>query len=436
MKRLLAVLAIVALAAPSVAFGAEDPFRSQQWGLSIIGAPSAWARATGKGVKVAVIDTGVDLAHPDLVDRMGSGKDFVDEGTSPADEHGHGTVVAGIIAATAGNGVGVAGVAPEATILPVRALGADGRGDAEQVAGAIEWSVSAGAQVINLSLVAEGGAISGFGDLFRDRQVEDAISAAARAGVVVVIASGNDPAGGSSETSFQAQDEEVLVVGASTNTDRRAAYSNYGTGLDLLAPGGGSATDAGDGSCTVKNAIVSTWWDRVKKKSGYGASCGTSMATAFVSGVAALLIERGMSAREAAAKIRSSAQDLPPAGPDAQSGRGRLDAAAAVGARSAPAPAPKSSARVVLSVVVPIVPAPGGGGLPTPSERASRTPSHAPSTSTPSARKTPGGLAAPEPSSTDPVPVGVGVARLLAGAMAAAAALASMRVRRRLSTRT
>ncbi|MFP5224840.1 MAG: S8 family serine peptidase, partial [Actinomycetota bacterium] len=292
MKRALLALVAFSVSVPHTGFAAGDPLRSQQWGWQKIHSQAAWKKTKGGGVRVAVVDTGIDLEHPDLVDRLLPGRDFVEPGTNPQDRHGHGTLVAGIIGATADNSIGISGVAPEVRLIPVRALGADGRGDAGDVADAIDWSVQAGAEVINLSLVDESGGTTGIGGVFRDRRVENAISRAASKGIVIVIAAGNDDEGGNAQTSYDATDPGVIVVGASTRADRRAAYSNYGSGLDILAPGGGSASDPGESGCTVDNGIVSTWWSPGSSGPRYGASCGTSMATAFVSGVAAMLVER------------------------------------------------------------------------------------------------------------------------------------------------
>src|SRR5439155_22587671 len=115
-----------------------------------------------------------------------------------------------------------------------------------------------------------------------------AITNAASQGVLVAIAAGNDFAsGGSSTTSYKTSQGGVIVVGASTRSDKRAAYSNYGNGLDVLAPGGGSSSSPGVGSCQSNWPVVSTWWNKSTGDAAYGAGCGTSMATAHVSGIAA-----------------------------------------------------------------------------------------------------------------------------------------------------
>lgn len=318
---------ISALSGPAQA--APD-LRGAQWGLDLIDAERAWKVTQGAGVIVAVVDTGVDLKHPDLRKNLLDGYDFVDDDDAPMDEHGHGTLVAGIIAARR-DGSGVTGVAPRASILPVRALDEDGTGEPGVVARAISWSVERGADVVNLSLSVVPGS-SFAAQLYADRRVEDAIEAAAAKGVSVMIASGNDHEGGKADTSYDSDDPRVLVVGATTRADKRAAYSNYGPGLDVVAPGGGSATDpSGEGCKDQKRAVISTWWTS-GDGSVYGATCGTSMATAYASGVAALLASRGADAHGIASRMLASADDLGARGRDNKTGAGRLNAARALNA--------------------------------------------------------------------------------------------------------
>ncbi len=332
----MAFATFVLFCAPSIAQGAErDPYREMQWGLDVIRAETAWRVSVGRGSVVAVIDTGVDSSHPDLIGRLLPGKDFVDDDDNPDDENGHGTLIAGIIGASTGNGKGVAATAPSSRILPVRALDADGTGSTDDVVASIEWSVDQGADVINLSLAQEGGGDGLLGsDLLADRSVDRAIKDAAARGVTVVVAAGNDHDGGRATTAYDATVDGVLVVGASTKSDARAAYSNYGSGLDLVAPGGGSARDPSrNKGCTDANAIVSTWWDPDPGRAAYGAGCGTSMAVGFVSGVAALLHARGMNNDDIADRLRRTAVDIGPKGRDNATGHGRLDAARALGVK-------------------------------------------------------------------------------------------------------
>jgi subtilisin family serine protease len=326
----------------------NDPGWSQQWSLQKIHADRAWTKSKGAGVIVAVVDTGIDRSHPDLQGRIVGGIDLIDGGT-PDDEQGHGTFMSGLISATTGNVEGVASVAPLAKIMPVRVLDEKGIGKPAVVAQGIDWAVSHGADVINLSLAQEaiGGSGESSGNLFADNSMDQAIRNAAASGAVVVAAAGNDlKNGGHPTTAYDATTSGVMVVGASTRTDRLAAYSNYGSGLDVLAPGGGSSSSAG--SCDSLGT-VSTWWNPQTQSSAYGSGCGTSMAVAHVSGIAALLVARGYSNSSAVRRIETTAVDLYAPGKDNQSGYGRVDAAAAVGASTSSTPArpktkPKSRA--------------------------------------------------------------------------------------------
>ncbi|MGH2795122.1 MAG: S8 family serine peptidase [Actinomycetota bacterium] len=335
-------LVLLVGAAPFAWAAPNDPGWYQQWNLSKIRADKAWPSSKGAGVVVAIVDTGVDLSHPDLQGRLVPGINIVDGG-SAQDDNGHGTFMAGIVAAATGNGQGVASVAPSAKIMPVKVLKADGVGEPEDVADGIRWAVDHGAHIINLSLAeTSSGGIQLPIDFFSNSDLDDAIKDAANAGRFVAVAAGNDfsAAGGKSKTSYDAQVAGVLVVGGSTSGDKRAAYSNYGQGLDVLAPGGGSASNAASGACQPNNPVVSTWWSK-SNGSQYGAGCGTSMAVAHVSGLAALLRAKGYSSTAASSRILSTSRDLGSTGWDSATGHGRVDAAAAVGTAPAPPPAPK-----------------------------------------------------------------------------------------------
>lgn len=371
MRRLLASLAAVALSVPAALAAAEpdDPGFSQQWGLTAMHVPNAWGATRGDGIVVAVVDTGVDATHPDLKGRVLRGRDFVDDDDDAADAKGHGTHVAGTIAATTGNGVGIASVSPGAKILPVRVLGADGEGDPGDVADGIAWAVEHGAKVINLSLAQDDHLPIPGETLLRDTRVDRAIRNAAADGAVVIVAAGNDDEGGKPQTAYDATVSGVLVVGATTRDDERAAYSNYGDGLDVVAPGGGTVNDPK--ACADPNWIVSTWWNPQNRKSDYGGGCGTSMAVAHVSGVAALLMARGYSVAGAAKRIVDTAIDVGPAGRDQQTGAGRVDAAAAVG----PLTSKPSAPATIKPTAVPSATTQGGlSGAGTPSPSAFPTP--------------------------------------------------------------
>ncbi len=297
------VLALLAvLTGGTAALAADDPLRDQQWHLDRIGAAEAWTVAQGEGIVVAVVDTGVSLTHPDLIDRLVPGRDLVDPDTPPDDENGHGTLVAGIIAATAANGRGGAGIAPSAAIMPVRVLDAAGTGTSRNVAEGIRWAVANGADVVNLSLTDSPG--SGSGELITT-EVELAIRESDEAGVLVVGAAGNEAR---RSTPYRAG-VPVVVVAASDLQDLPWERSNSDPDT-LFAPGVG---------------IVSTYLEN-----GYARADGTSFAAPVVAGAAAVLRSSGLDAVQARERLEATAQDI-------GAGRGLLDLAAAASGASAAA---------------------------------------------------------------------------------------------------
>jgi putative cell wall-binding protein len=364
---LLALALVVALAAtllpvalppsvpggPAVAAAAtNDPLVSLQWGLQQIRAPQAWSRSRGAGVTIAVVDSGVDLTHPDLQGKLVRGSTFfgcVRTGQPiPADgcgtgswldreprndAGGHGTHVAGIAAAATGNRVGIAGVAPDARIMPVKVLSGDLGGTTSEAAAGIRWATRNGADVINLSLgtLPGGQALGLVGAL---EPLRAAIRDAVAAGVVVVAAAGNDYVGVCSEPAFAPQ---VLCVGATDVLRLKAPYSNLPLDPSLnvvSAPGGSSLL-----SC--RDDIVSTWpvgeapfCTGNLGTPGYNAIAGTSMAAPHVAGVAALLLAQGRRPADVPGVIRRTAV-TPPAGTRGTLtplyGYGIVDAEAAVG---------------------------------------------------------------------------------------------------------
>ncbi|MDP9294747.1 MAG: S8 family serine peptidase, partial [Actinomycetota bacterium] len=180
----LALLAVLVAAAPAAAAG--DPRRGEQWGLDLVEADAAHAVSQGAGAVVAIVDSGVQADHPDLAGRVGAGHDFVDGDATPQDGDGHGTHVLGVIAAATGNGIGVASVAPLATLMPVRVLGDDGSGTSANVARGIDYAREHGADVINLSLGADVPLLGSGGEF------DAAVRRALAAGIVVVAAAGNN----------------------------------------------------------------------------------------------------------------------------------------------------------------------------------------------------------------------------------------------------
>src|SRR3954454_13425955 len=245
----------LAVAAPP-ALAAGDPLRPQQWGLDTIEDDAAHATTTGSGATVAVIDTGVLASHEDLAGRLLPGYDFVDNDADPNDGNGHGTHVTGIVAADAGNGVGIEGVAPGAKVLPIRVLDNDGSGTTDDVAKGIDYAVAHHADAINLSLGGDAiGTILGGDDEFT--------AAGQRAldkGVVVIAAAGNETVPFCEQPAVTGP---ILCVGA---IDRREMRSYYSSSGDLVAPGG-SAFGGPD------EDILSTYLD-----GKYGEMAGTSQA--------------------------------------------------------------------------------------------------------------------------------------------------------------
>ncbi|HYN99161.1 MAG TPA: S8 family serine peptidase [Actinomycetota bacterium] len=300
-RKLVALVAAwVLVAAVPAAARTDDPLYDQLWGLRRIGAESAWQYSRGEGVVIAVIDTGVDLEHPDLKDQVVPGMSVVGEG-QPDDKHGHGSLIAGIAAAGAGNAEGIAGVAPDARVLPVRVFDAAGSATSSSVARAIRFAVDAADRrraklVLNLSFVGPSQPQTMVdGDpgsaIFGDEAVKRAVSDAAASGAVVVTAAGNESA---PHTAFDPPSHEgIIVVGASDKEDKCTTFTNYGPGLDILAPGIG---------------ILSTYWNASDDKSGYAYADGTSMAVPFVAGAAALLMAEGLTNVEAVDRLISTAR--------------------------------------------------------------------------------------------------------------------------------
>jgi subtilisin family serine protease len=304
---------------PATALGAAgDPLRSHQWGLDLIHADAAHTVTTGAGATVAVVDTGIDASHPDLAGRILPGYDFVDGDSTPQDGNGHGTHVSGIVAADAGNGIGVDSVAPGASILPVRVLDDNGSGSDADVAQGIDWATDHGADVINLSL---GGTLPASGLGLGDA-MSAAVARAVQRGVIVVAAAGNDGLPFCENNSVQGK---VLCVGAVDKRDNRSFFSSFGQGLSLVAPGGSDMPGTDED-------VLSTW-----NNGSYQQLAGTSQATPHVSGVAALLVSLGVRGQGAVQRILATATDLGTPGPDIQFGAGLVNAQAAVAGLRRPA---------------------------------------------------------------------------------------------------
>jgi len=227
------------------------------WGIREIKAPAVWKHSTGTKVRVAVIDTGIDYNHPDLRAASAGGINLVSPGRAPWDDNGHGTHIAGTIAASARMG-GMNGVAPDARIYAVKAFDHNGTAYVSDIVAGIEWCIRNRMDVINMS----------FGMKTPHRALEEAVKVAHRSGIVVVASSGNE--GRLSEIDYPARYRHTIAVGATTRGGRIAPFSNRGRQIDVYAPG---------------DKVFSTWLG-----GGYRELSGTSMATSHVSGVIALLL--------------------------------------------------------------------------------------------------------------------------------------------------
>ncbi len=332
--------------APAGTASPNDPGYGQQWHLPHIGIPAAWGHGRGAGVTVAVLDTGVASAGEDLLTCRSfvAPYDAATGATGAAavdDADGHGTHVAGTIAQCTDNSVGVAGVAPEVDLMPVKVADATGTITSSYLADGITWAVDHGADVLNISL---GRTCAADWPACEDPVVDGAISAAVAAGVVVVVASGNE---GAPYVSSPANGPDAIAVGAVTSIDTLASYSNHGTDLTLVAPGGNDENgdkvlDDLDGNGIPDGILQETFSPTAGGRSwGYYYYLGTSMATPQVAGAAALMLaaDPALTPTEVTDLLTSTAVDLGAAGWDSSFGAGLLRVDAAVEAAYAAATA-------------------------------------------------------------------------------------------------
>lgn len=367
----------------------DDPRAGEQYGLAKIDAFTAWDRATGAGVTIGVIDTGADLAHPDLVDHLLPGYNALDPSKPPADDHGHGTHVAGIAGAVTNNARGVAGTAMASRILPVKVLDETGQGDTETVGQGITWAVDHGARVINLSL---GSDIPFTANL---TSLQDVFDDAASKGAVIVAAAGNN----SLPISGYAGASNVIVVGATEEDDSVALYSTRLVGVSIYAPGSRILSTSPTYDVPLNEESPSFTKD-------YGKLSGTSMAAPFVSGVAALLLEMGVPAPDVRDVLVDTADVT-------FEGEPRVNAARAVASvaqtpetstTTEPDPTPTSSTAATSepTIAAPTVPAQPGTDAPPPTTQ----PGSPPSSTAPGAPPAPAqtGPAAPPAPGAPPAP--------------------------------
>lgn len=317
----------VAFAEPNYSYSAldttpNDPRFSEQWAHQIVNSEAGWDISTGSaGIIIAIIDTGVDLGHPDLASKLVSGYDFVGSDPTPSDLNGHGTHVAGIAGAATNNGVGVAGVDWQARIMPIRVLDADGSGYSTDIVEGINWAAANGADILNMSLGGTGSSSA----------MQNAVSSAHANGILVIAAMGNYRDQGN-PTIYPAAYPNVLAVSATAPDDTYAFYSQYGSYNDVAAPGGEmSYLHDPDGILsTMPTYGVTLNSDGFSQN--YDHLLGTSMATPMVAGLAGLILSKApsMSPDQVQGLIEDTAVDLGAPGWDPDYGHGRINVAAAM----------------------------------------------------------------------------------------------------------
>lgn len=276
------------------------------WGISRIGSVSAWQSSQGAGVKVAILDTGVDPLHIDLVNRIKGGYNAITPLTQPNDDNGHGTHIAGIIGAL-NNSLGVVGTSPEIELYAVKVLDRNGSGYLSDIIEGLDWAIQNRIQVINLSL-GLGSDVTSF---------REAISRVNQAGIVQVAAAGNSYGGA---VVYPAAYPEVIAISATRSDDAIASFSSIGPAVDLSAPG---------------ESIYSTL-----RNNKYGTMSGTSMSAPHAAGVSGLLLSKPTlcdanndtrcDPQEVVSRLQATSEDLGPSGRDDQFGFGLVNAEAAL----------------------------------------------------------------------------------------------------------
>ena len=276
----------------------NDPLYPKQWHLRQIGMPEAWKLADGNGVIVAVLDTGVayedykqfhelpDLKGLTFVDPY----NFVSNNKHADDDHGHGSHVTGTIAQMTNNGVGVAGVALNVKIMPLKVLSGSGSGSIGGIADAIRYAADHGAKVINMSL----------GGAFPSRVLKKAVEYAHAKGVTVVCAAGNESRG---KVGYPAAYPGAIAVSATQQDEAITFYSNYGKDVDIAGPGGNTTDGRGNRNNPDGGVLQNTIEIGNPAKDGYFAFMGTSMASPHVAGVAALVVGEGVTNPDMVEKI-------------------------------------------------------------------------------------------------------------------------------------
>lgn len=280
----------------------NDPYYDKAWHLPKIGANTAWSTSTGKGVTIAILDTGVDGSHPDLVGKLVPGWNIYDNNANTSDVHGHGTRVAGTAAAATNNGVGVASVAADALIAPVRISSPTGGATLSNMAAGVRWAADNGARVANISFSGARGSAT----------VQSAAQYMKDKGGLVVVSAGN-----SGGEEFIARSDTLIVASGTTSSDTLANWSSYGAYVDVAAPGASIYTTSNGG--------------------GYNSVSGTSFASPVTAAVVAKMMAANPKLGPDAIQqlLYETAVDLGAPGWDKYFGEGRVDAAAAVKAAAA-----------------------------------------------------------------------------------------------------
>lgn len=294
------------------------------WGITKINAPTVWNTGNkGAGIKIGVIDTGIDYNHEDLKSNYKGGYNYVAKTSDPKDDHGHGTHVSGTIAAL-NNDIGVVGVAPEAWIYAIKVLDSNGSGSYSNVISGIEWCINNGMQIMSASL--GGGSFS--------QALKDACDSAWNAGLVFCAAAGNSGGTGCPATGgnvgYPAKYDSVIAIGATDSGDALASFSSRGPEVEVSAPGVAVLSTVPTGTCKMCDP------------SGYKQANGTSMATPHASGVCALIWKANPSYTNAQVRtcLQTGVLDLGAVGRDSCFGYGRIDANLAVACVAGTPPPP------------------------------------------------------------------------------------------------
>ncbi len=285
----------------------NDPSRGKQYALDTVKADAAWGVTMGsEKVVIGILDSGLDLDHPDLKSKLLPGHNTTAPGAAPKDDMGHGTHVAGIAAAVSNNNEGIAGLAANCKILPVKVLGA-GAGSAATIAEGIIWAADHNADVINMSL--------GFYE--ENEAVGKAVAYALSKNVVIVATMGNNNI---ERKRYPAAFPGVIAVGSTAEGDKRSDFSNFGSWMSVSAPGSNILS------------TFPTYPVQISGTKGYASLSGTSMAAPLVAGLAGLVRSKhpGMAPAEVKKILESSTVDLGDKGFDKNFGNGRIDALSAV----------------------------------------------------------------------------------------------------------